>query len=392
MSETGLSPRLTMILAFAAGLIVANLYYAQPLIALIAPEMGLSEETASLVVTFTQLGYAVSLLLLVPLADRLENRRLIVATVLAGVAALALTATTRSGIVFLLASAAIGLTSVSVQMVVPLAAHLTTPASRGRVVGNIMGGLLAGVLLARPVASYLAFHFGWRPVFVIAAVLEFAMALVLWRMLPERHPGGREPYGALIGSLRAVLVGHPLLQRRAFYQGCLFAAFSLFWTAVPLHLAGPAFGLDQDGIALFALCGAAGALAAPVAGRLADRGFILHATYGAFVGAALSFAATGLLAASLVGLAVAAVVLDASVQFHQITAQRVVYTLPDEIRARVTALYIALMFVGGAIGSALASPVYHGFGWPGVAIAGTLLCLLPLAKHLHHQSGNPRAP
>jgi predicted MFS family arabinose efflux permease len=377
--------RLTMLMAVATGLIVASMYYAQPLVGLIGPEIGLDAAAASLVVTVTQIGYAVSLLLAVPLADRIENRRLIVATILSGVAALLATAMTRSGPLFLLASAAIGVTSVSVQMIVPLAAHLATPETRGRVVGNVMAGLLVGILLARPAASFVAFHFGWRSVFVAAAIAQLVLAGLLWRALPVSRPTAEMPYGRLLASLWPLMRDNPPLQRRCFYQGCLFAAFTLFWTAVPLHLAGPAFRLDQDGIGLFALCGAAGALAAPVAGRVADRGWALAATLGAILGAAASFAAAGLLGASLVGLALVAILLDGAVQFHHITAQRVIYSLAPEIRGRVTALYMASLFLGGAVGSALASPVFIRLGWPGVALLGTafgLLALAALALHL----------
>lgn len=378
----GPSAGLTAILALATGLIVANLYYAQPLVALIAPEIGLGEAAASLVVTLTQLGYAVSLLLVVPLADRLENRRLITVTALAGGLALALTAMTRSGPVFMLAACAVGFTSASAQMLIPLGAHLATPETRGRVVGNIMAGLLFGILLARPASSFIAHHFGWRTVFVTAAVLQAVVAIVLWSTLPTRRPEAAAPYAKLIASLWPVVRDNPVLVRRALYQACLFAAFSLFWTASPLQLAGPPFGLDQDGIGLFALCGAAGALAAPVAGRVADRGWVAAATFGSFLASALSFAAAGLVSASLQGLALAAIGLDAGVQFHQITAQRVVYSLGAEIRGRVTAIYIAGIFTGGALGSALASPVFTQFGWTGVTVLGTGLCLLPLAVAL----------
>lgn len=387
MTETGAGPSrpLTFLMAAATGLIVANIYFAQPLIALIGPEVGLGEAAGSLVVTLTQLGYAVGLILLVTLADRFENRVLICATTLAGAAALAVTATVSNGPVFLLASFAVGIASTSVQMLVPFAAHLAPPERRGQVVGNVMSGLLLGILLARPAAGLVAHHFGWRTVFAGAALLDVAVAALLWRTLPVRRPVPVLGYGTLLASLWPVLRDNPVLQRRGFYQACLFAAFTLFWTAVPLWLAGPAFGLSQDGIALFALCGASGALAAPVAGRLADRGYLGVATLAAFGLAIASFAASGLVRTSLLGLAAAAIGLDAGVQLHQITAQRVIYGLPAEIRSRVTALYIASLFMGGALGSAAASPVYARAGWPGIAALGTAFGVVALAAFLWHR-------
>lgn len=383
--EAGPSRTLTILMAAATGLIVANIYYGQPLIALIGPDIGLGEGARSLVVTLTQLGYVAGLLLLVPLADQIENRGLIVATALLGAVALGITATAASGPVFLAASFAIGLASASVQMLVPFAAHLAPPEARGRVVGNVMSGLLLGILLARPVSSYAAYHLGWRPVFAGAAAMNVAVALALLRILPRRQPEPTGTYGALLGSLWPVLRDHPVLQRRVIYQAFLFGAFTLFWTAVPLQLAGPAFGLSQDGIALFALCGAAGALAAPVAGRLADRGHVGVATLSAFVLVSVAFALSWPARDSLVWLALAAIVIDGGVQLHQITAQRVIYGLPAGMRSRVTAIYIAGIFTGGAVGSALASPVYAAAGWPGIAALGTGFGLAALATHGWHR-------
>ena len=380
-----LSRPLTIVMAAAIGIIVANIYFAQPLIALIGPDIGLGDRAASLVVTLTQLGYAAGLLLLVPLADRTENRRLTGVTALCGAAALAVTAVSGSASVFLVACVVLGLASTSVQMLVPLAAHLAAPEERGRAVGNVMSGLLLGILLARPFASLVAYHFGWRAVFAVAAVVDIGVALVLWRVLPRRQPDPAGSYGGLLASLWTTLRDNPILQRRAFYQACLFACFSLFWTAISLHLAGPAFRLTQDGIALFALCGASGALVAPLAGRLADRGHTVPATYAAFAIATLGFALSGVGAGSLLLLGLSAIVVDAGVQLHQITAQRVIYGLPAEIRGRVTALYVALLFVGGALGSAVASPVFTAAGWRGVALVGTGFGLIALFAYGWHQ-------
>ena len=389
--DAGPAPALIAAMAAATGIVVGNLYYAQPLVALIGPEIGLDPRAESLVVTLTQVGYTAGLLLLVPLADRLENRRLITLTVLAGAVALAIVAASRSALVFLLAAATVGVTSASVQMLVPFAAHLAPPAERGRIVGNVMGGLLLGILLARPAASLIAHYVGWRAMFVGAAAANAGVALLLHRALPRRDPEPTGTYGALLASLWPILRDTPVLQHRAFYQGCLFGAFTLFWTAVPLHLQGPAFRLDQDAIALFALCGAAGALAAPLAGRLADRGYTRATTFAAMGLASASFAATAPAQLSIVGLAIAAIVLDGAVQLHQVAAQRVLYGLAPELRGRITALYIAGLFTGGALGSALASPVYTAFGWTGVAGVGAGLCALALAAALiHERSGSKR--
>jgi predicted MFS family arabinose efflux permease len=266
------APLLIATLAFACGAGAANLYYAQPLAGLIGPEIGLSLSATGLVVTLTQIGYATGLFLLVPLGDLLENRRLITTTLGAAVLALAAAAAADSAFTFFAASLLIGLSSAGIQMVVPLAAHLTPPAMRGKIVGLVMSGLLLGILLARPIASLIAAGFGWRAVFVASSVLMAAVTALLLKTLPRRRPGIHDNYVRLLRSLWPLFRDTPVLQRRTLYQAALFATFALFWTAAPLRLAQPPFNLTQIGIALFALAGAGGAVAAPIAGRPAGAG------------------------------------------------------------------------------------------------------------------------
>lgn len=375
----GPSRGLVVVMALAVGLIAANIYYAQPLVALIAPDLGLPEATASLVVTLSQIGYAVGLILLVPLGDQVENRRLVLCCVAGAVLALAGAALATSGPVFLLLALVVGTGSTAVQMLVPIAAHLAPDASRGRVVGNVMAGLLLGILLARPAASLIANAFGWRAVFGVAAAANLVMAAILWRALPVRRPTPLTSYRHLLASLWPILRDTPVLQRRIVYHSCMFGAFTLFWTAVPLHLAGPAFGLTQGGIALFALCGASGAAVAPIAGRLGDRGQSGRVT---LVGMVLALAAFGLAwsgAGSVVALAVCAILLDAGVQMNQVAGQRAIYALAPAMRSRVNGIYMALFFLAGALGSALASPLMTHLGWSGLALVGAAFPVVALA-------------
>ncbi len=389
--ESGTAPAGALIatMAFACGASVANVYYAQPLAGLIGAEVGLSVAHAGLVVTWTQIGYALGLFLLVPLGDLLENRRLIVATLSVAVLALGMAALAGSATVFLLASALIGLSSVGAQMLVPLAAHLAPAARRGRVVGSVMSGLLLGILLARPAASLVTAAFGWRAVFATSAALMAAVALLLWRRLPERRPAGGRHYVELLRSLWPLLRDTPVLQRRIVYQSCQFAAFSVFWTASPLLLARAPFHLGQVGIALFALAGASGALAAPIAGRLADAGWTRPAT-----GAGLALAAGAFTLSRLGGhgsvawLTLAAVLLDFGVQMSQVTGQRAIYALPGHARSRLNGIYIGVFFFGGAAGSALAGPALAWGGWDAVTWLGTgfpLLALLAFATEFRRR-------
>ncbi|WP_417286337.1 MFS transporter [Cobetia marina] len=310
----GISSALVMLFAFCCGAIVANVYYSQPIINMIAGDIGLSESSASLIVALTQGGYALGLLFLVPLGDLLENRRLLITTILISAASLVLAGLADAPSSFLLWSLLIGVSSVSVQILIPLAAHLSAEHSRGRVVGNIMSGLLLGILLARPASSLLADHFGWRCIFFVGAALMLLVGGVVWRVVPSRQPRHTSSYPALLKTLGKLLRDEPVLRRRSLYQGLMFAAFSLYWSAVPLELVNE-HGFSQTQVALFALVGVLGAVAAPISGRLADAGHTSIATVGALVLASASFA-TGLMPMTLqvVALAVTGLLLDFAVQ------------------------------------------------------------------------------
>ncbi|RJX74120.1 MFS transporter [Pseudomonas sp. LS-2] len=375
----GLTRAMVLLFAFCCGAIVANLYYAQPIVELIAPDLGLSPGSASLIVSLTQIGYALGLLFLVPLSDLVENRTLMIATAVVASISLLGAATMEHATGFLLVSLIVGFSSVSVQMLIPLAAHLAPEKSRGQVVGNIMSGLLLGILLARPLSSLVADHFGWRAVFMGAAGVMLAIIGVLAVNIPKRVPDHKASYGQLLASLVTLLRRHPVLRQRALYQGLLFAAFSLFWTAVPVELARH-HGLSQTQIAVFALVGAIGAIAAPLAGRLADAGLTRRASALAMILAPVAFA-WGLTEPgySIVGLAITGVLLDFAVQMNMVLGQRAVYALDPASRGRLNALYMTSIFVGGAIGSALASSLYEHHGWQGVIALGTALPLLALA-------------
>jgi predicted MFS family arabinose efflux permease len=378
----GLSRAMVLLFAFCCGAIVANLYYAQPIVELIAPDLGLSSGNASLIVSLTQIGYALGLLFLVPLSDLVENRTLMIATAVVAGASLLAAATLQHANGFLLISLIIGFSSVSVQMLIPLAAHLAPEQSRGQVVGNIMSGLLLGILLARPLSSLVADHFGWRAVFLYAAVVMLAIVAVLALTIPKRVPDHKASYVELLKSLMTLMRRHAVLRQRALYQGLLFAAFSLFWTAVPMELARR-FGLSQTQIAVFALVGAMGAIAAPIAGRLADRGLTQRASLVALVLAPVAFL-LGLEGPgySVIGLAVTGVLLDFAVQMSMVLGQRAIYALDPASRGRLNALYMTSIFVGGSIGSALASGLYEHHGWQGVIALGAGLPALALAVFL----------
>jgi predicted MFS family arabinose efflux permease len=372
---------LTFLIAIACGLIAANIYLAQPLAGPISAALGISPQAAGLIVTLTQAGYGIGLLLVVPLGDLVENRRL--AVVLIGLSALALAAAAFSAHAapFLAASLAIGLGSVAVQVLVPYAAHLAPEAARGRVVGNVMSGLLMGIMLARPVSSLLSEFASWRLPFAVFAVLMGVLALLLRLTLPRRAPVTQLHYGHLLASMGRLALRTPVLQRRGLYHAFMFGAFSLFWTTTPLLLAD-VFHLSQNGIALFALAGAAGAIAAPLGGRFADRGWTRPATALAMGMVVLAFAITRLapqgspLALAL--LVLAALLLDFGVSINMTLSQRAIFMLGAEVRSRLNGLYMATFFVGGAIGSALGAWAYAHGGWSAAAWTGAAMPALAL--------------
>jgi predicted MFS family arabinose efflux permease len=343
---------------------------------------------AGLFVTVTQLGYATGLLVIAPLGDLLENRRLIVVVLLGAVASLLAAAAAQSFGAFLAASLAIGITSVAAQILVPFAAHLAPPERRGQVVGQVMSGLLLGILLARAVAGIVSGAIGWRAVYLISAVLLTLMIAVLYRMLPVRQPAYALGYRALLGSLGRIFLRQPILRRRAAYQSAMFGSFSAFWTSVTFLLAGADFRFSQTEIGLFALAGAAGALVAPLAGRLGDRGHERPATGGAFLLAAAAFALT-LVRGQLWALVTGAIFLDLAVQTTLVLGQRAIYALDPAERSRLNTVYIATFFCGGAAGSALSALAFAHFGWPGVAVFGAAMPLAAFGLWLSDRTTAP---
>ena len=380
MSNTAkddISPSMVLLLAAATGLTVANLYYAQTLVGPISAATGLSAGAAGLIVTLTQIGYTLGLLFVVPLGDLLENRRLIVTGLLFTAAMLVLAAFSTSAWMFLAAALGIGLGSVAAQIIVPFAAHLSQEATRGHTVGKVVSGLLLGIMLARPAASLIADWSNWHVVFGGAAVVVLGVALVLRAKLPVRMPASKISYPALMASLWHLFLRTPLLRRRAAYHAGLFGSFSLFWTVTPLMLAGPQFHLSQTGIAIFALVGMAGAVASPIAGRLADAGHTLMATAAALVLGVTGFAlpmmapqVPALRHVALGILVIASIVLDMGVAANLVLGQRAIFSLGAEVRSRLNGVYFALFFAGGALGSALGGWMFATRGWHAALLAG----------------------
>ncbi|MBR8296839.1 MFS transporter [Burkholderia cenocepacia] len=384
-ARPALSTGMTLFFAATVGVIVMDLFAAQPLTGPISADLHLPPGLAGLVAMLPQLGYAAGLALLVPLVDLLENRRLIVATLAVCAAALALPAFTQSGTVFLLATLAAGAASSVIQMLVPMAASMAPEAQRGRAVGNVMSGLMLGILLSRPLASLIAGSAGWRAFYLLAALADAAIAVVLALRLPARTPSITASYRALLASMGRLLADEPVLRRHALSAALAMAAFSAFWTAVGLRLAQPPFALDLHGIALFAFAGASGAIVTPLAGRAGDRGHgpaaqrLAHGTMlaalvvlgvagaGWFGFDAHAHAHRGVALALLAG---GAALLDAGVIVDQTIGRRAINLLNPAARGRLNGLFVGLFFVGGALGAALAGSAWAWGGWSAVCGVG----------------------
>jgi len=355
--------------AVGCGLAVGNLYYAQPLTRVIGNEFHLGDAESGTMVTLTQLGYACGLILLAPLGDLLENRRTI--TIIfsgAVVSALAMVSVT-SFAAFLAAAFALGFSSVIAQMLVPFAAHLAPPEKRGQIVGKVMSGLLMGILLARAFAGIVSGAFGWRTVYLASAACVAIMIVILRLRLPERRPMLTQSYGSLIASLAGVFRTQPVLRRRGYYQACMLAAFSIFWTSITFLLSGPKWHFSQTQIGLFALAGAAGALFTSIAGHLADRG------YGRWITCIALLLAIGALVLTLLenqlwALVSGAILLDLAVNSNLAAGQQAIYALSADERSRINTIFIAMFMGGAALGSAVAGMAYSYGGWRSVVATG----------------------
>lgn len=372
----GLSPALLGFLAVGAGLGVAPLYYSQPMLGMLGADIGASAPAVGLLPTLTQLGYALGILLLIPLGDRYDRRRIILfkAALLCLALLLAAAAPALSGL--LLASLAIGITATLAQDIVPTAATLSTAGQRGKVVGTVMTGLLLGILLSRVVSGLVAEYLGWRWMFAAAALSILGVGVAAWRMLPRFAPTTRLPYTALLASLVQLWRLHPALRRATWAQGLISIGFSAFWSVLSLMLHGAPFHLGASAAGAFGLAGAAGALAAPLAGRMADRrGPGLVTRLGASLAVA-AFAAMSLghalpPSAQLVLLVVGALVFDFGVQAVLIAHQTIVYGIDPAARSRLNAILFTGMFIGMAIGSAAGALLFARGGWLAVTLLAT---------------------
>jgi predicted MFS family arabinose efflux permease len=383
---TPLGRGLTLAMAIACGVAVANIYYNQPMLGVIKRDFA-NSSAAGFIPTATQIGYALGLFFLVPLGDLMDRRCLIVGQFLLLGVASAIAAMSSTAPTLIFASLFLGACAAVAQQIIPFAASLATPEKRGRTIGMVMAGLLCGILLSRLLSGFVATYAGWREMFWLGLPMAVAGAVAMAIVLPRNYPHTGIGYGAAIKSLMHLWSAEPTLRRASLMQGAMFASFSAFWTILALHLEEPRFHLGADAAGFFGIAGVVGVLIAPVAGRLADRrGTDLVLCLGAAV-----VLASWLLFAfwdSVAGLAAGVVILDLGMQSTLISNQHIIYALRPEARSRLNTIFMTVMFIGGALGSIGATFAWGAGGWMAVCGVGALPALVAL---LLQKSGRPTA-
>lgn len=369
------------VLAATAGVAISNIYYNQPLLTCIRRSFPDDASWVGAVPAATQIGFAVGMLLVSPLGDRIDRRRLILWQAAGLYCALVAAALAPSLAVLIGASIMIGIFATIAQQAAPFAAELAPPAQRGHAIGIVMSGLLIGILLARTAAGFVGEYLGWRMVFGAAIAIMLILALIVYRTLPSSQPTSTLPYRKLLASLWQLTTELRDLRTAALTGASLFAAFSAFWSVLALLLAEAPFHLGPREAGLFGIVGVAGALAAPWAGKLADRRGPSTAIWLAIVLVAASFMILMASASSIIGLVIGVIVLDIGLQVMQTPNQSRVFGLRPQARSRLNTIYMVCYFAGGAVGSAVGSLAWQLFHWTGVCMAGLAFSLLAALSH-----------
>ncbi|MFP3680236.1 MFS transporter [Pseudomonas sp. SIMBA_041] len=370
----GLSPSLTLLFSVTCALAVANVYFAQPLLDSMAQSLGVESSMIGVVVTATQVGYALGLLFIVPLGDLVNRKRLILSHVLLSAVALAAVGAAQQWLTLLGAMVVMGLLAVVVQVLVAYAAVLATPSQRGHAVGTVTSGIVLGILLARFTSGLIADLAGWRAVYCVSSGLMLTLAAVLWRAVPvTASPRHEESYLMLISSLFKLFITEPALRVRGLLALLIFAAFSVLWTAMVLPLSAPPLSLSHTAIGLFGLAGVAGALAARRAGRWADQGLGQRVTGISLALLTLSWLPITFAETSLIALVCGVVLLDFAVQAVHVTNQSIIFAARPDAQSRMVGAYMCFYSVGSALGAAAATQVYAVWGWMAVSLLGALI-------------------
>ena len=376
-----LTPVTLWIMTIATGLVVANLYYNQPLLEDIARTFHCSRGKAGQVSMLTQIGYASGMLFLAPLADMFKRKRLMVIIFAFIVLSSLLTALAPNINILIFASFLLGASSMIPQLLVPMAAHLAKPHERGKKIGVIMSGLLIGILLSRTFAGYIGEFFGWRTVFYAATSIMLIMWMLIWLFLPEVEPDYKGSHKNLMISLIHLVKQEPKLRLAAFRGALCFACFSAFWTTI-VFLLKQNFDMGSGVAGEFGLVGAFGALAAGLMGRLSDKMDAYKLSGFTILLIIISFVIFYFSAHSIPGLILGVIILDMGVQATHISNQSIIFTLKPEARNRINTVYMVSYFIGGSLGTLFATQLWKNYQWNGVCFIGIGLSAFTLFIHL----------
>lgn len=377
--HTSFSRAMAFLFAVACGLAVANIYYAQPLLDALALEFGITHSLIGVVITVTQICYALGLFLLVPLGDLIQRRRLIIIHMALSVIALVIVGFAPTIYILFVGLAIVGLLAVVTQTLVAYASSLADPTERGQIVGIVTSGIVIGILFARSLAGFLTDLAGWRSVYLVSACLMTLITGVLFKILPsDQQVKSSLSYTQLLRSMLDLYIQQPILRIRGILAMLIFIVFSILWTSMVLPLSEPPFSLSHTAIGAFGLAGIAGTLGAVRAGKLADQGKAQWTTGIALVLLLLSWVPLSYIGSSLYWLIVGIVLLDLAVQAVHVTNQSMIFTILPEARGRLTASYMIFYSIGSAIGSMSSTMMYSYAGWSGVCYLGAGISLLAL--------------
>ena len=386
-----LTPLTLWIMTIATGLVVANIYYNQPLLGDIAQTFHVSNGVAGHISMITQLGYAAGMFFIAPLADMFERKRLMLFAFGAVIIALLGAAMAPSINLLMIASFLVGVASLIPQLLIPMAAHLAKPEERGRKIGVVMSGLLIGILLSRTISGMVGKYFGWNAMFFIAAGLMVVMGLLVYIFLPKVEPDYKGTYKDLMKSLVHIFMEEPKLRFAALRGALCFACFMAFWTTL-VFLLKENFNLGSDAAGSFGLVGAFGAIAAGLMGRLSDKMDAFKLSFFTLLLVLLSFIIFIFSGHSIIGLVIGVIVLDMGVQATHISNQAIIFTLSAAARNRINTIYMVSYFIGGSLGTLLVSSLWSNYHWTGVCIAGITLSSIAIVVHLlNHRSMQNKA-
>jgi predicted MFS family arabinose efflux permease len=386
-----LTPLTLWIMTIATGLVVANLYYNQPLLEDIARTFHVSKGKAGQISIFTQIGYATGMFFLAPLADMVKRKRLMVIVFAFIVLSLLITALAPSINILIFASFLLGASSMIPQLLVPMAAHLAKPEERGRKIGVIMGGLLIGILLSRTVSGYIGEYFGWRAVFYTASGIMLVMWLMIGLFLPEVEPDYKGSYKKLMASLIDIVKQEPKLRLAALRGALCFACFSAFWTTI-VFLLKQNFNMGSGVAGEFGLVGAFGAIAAGLMGRLSDKMDAYKLSGITLLLILISFIIFIFSGHSIAGLVIGVIILDMGVQATHISNQSIIFTLKPEARNRINTIYMVSYFIGGSIGTFFATQLWNSYQWNGVCVTGMIISVITLIIHFANHPKTENKP